>query len=269
MFARYLVAYLVPDVEIFGIRAGAIGIGRRPGTGGSPRRGNLAGCQRTTWKARRGNKPLSSALQAVIVCTTTPEAKGRALHTIPTPQQLNTRTISTHLPAKPNFLIPLHIIRYTGHYPIHRTSPDTPDIIRYIGHYLIHRTLSDTPDTIRYIGSLASFLASATKYVRSTLFWDMTQSTLELPYRRFETTYRSHLQAPRRDRQVVPNRLQATATIRCVISQENAYLTTSRLSNIFNTASTKTAMQTPAMGPSIPTERTTGQYGIQQTTYPD
>ena len=62
MFARYLVAYLVPDVEIFGIRAGAIGIGRRPGTGGSPRRGNLAGYQRTTCKEKRSNRPLVSAL---------------------------------------------------------------------------------------------------------------------------------------------------------------------------------------------------------------
>ena len=136
MFERYLVAYLVPDVEIFGIRAGAIGIGRRPGTGGSPRRGNLAGCQRTTCKARGGNRPLASALQH-----RKQKVGHRSQH-----QRPNTSTLIQfrHICPPNHILTPLHI-----HHPINRTSFDKPDIIRYIGHYSIHPKSSDKPDIIR------------------------------------------------------------------------------------------------------------------------
>jgi len=33
--------------------------------------------------------------------------------------------------------------------------------------------------------------------MKSALFWDITQHRVEIPYRRFGTTYRSHLQGSR------------------------------------------------------------------------
>jgi hypothetical protein len=50
---------------------------------------------------------------------------------------------------------------------------------------------------IKYVQSqrvLASFQAVVATYMRSTLFWDIVQRILVLPYRRFGTTYRFHLQ---------------------------------------------------------------------------
>jgi len=38
--------------------------------------------------------------------------------------------------------------------------------------------------------------ASAVVQTRPSLFWDLTQWRLALSYRRFGTTYRSHLQGP-------------------------------------------------------------------------
>jgi hypothetical protein len=36
--------------------------------------------------------------------------------------------------------------------------------------------------------------ATAAVYMKSSFFWDVTQGTLVISYRRFGTTYRSHLQ---------------------------------------------------------------------------
>jgi len=36
--------------------------------------------------------------------------------------------------------------------------------------------------------------ASAAKQIRVTVFWTITQGTVVIPYRRFGTNYRSHLQ---------------------------------------------------------------------------
>jgi hypothetical protein len=40
--------------------------------------------------------------------------------------------------------------------------------------------------------------------LRSALFWDVAQRTVVIPYRRFGTTYRSHLQGPRNPRFLGP-----------------------------------------------------------------
>jgi len=46
----------------------------------------------------------------------------------------------------------------------------------------------------------AWFHASAAKYLKSALFWDITQYRVVIPYRLFGTTYRSHLQVSRNPR---------------------------------------------------------------------
>ena len=43
----------------------------------------------------------------------------------------------------------------------------------------------------------ACFQTSAASYIRTALFWTITQRVVVIPYRRFGTTYRSHLQASR------------------------------------------------------------------------
>jgi hypothetical protein len=42
-----------------------------------------------------------------------------------------------------------------------------------------------------------SFQASAAMLMKYALFWDIAQSRVAIPYRRFGTTYRSHLQGSR------------------------------------------------------------------------
>lgn len=54
------------NVEVLRIRAGAVGVGRRPGTRGSPRRGNGVGCShRTACKneKEKTNKKLEKQFQ--------------------------------------------------------------------------------------------------------------------------------------------------------------------------------------------------------------
>jgi hypothetical protein len=65
-------------------------------------------------------------------------------------------------------------------------------------------------------------------FMRSAFFWDFTQRRMVVPYRRFETTYRSRLQGPSRprllgildpwkwDRYVVPKRRYGTSFLRCI-----------------------------------------------------
>ena len=43
----------------------------------------------------------------------------------------------------------------------------------------------------------ARLQASATNKMRSALFWDVMQHMMVIPYRRFGTTYQSHLQGSR------------------------------------------------------------------------
>ena len=62
----------------------------------------------------------------------------------------------------------------------------------------------------------------------SALFWDITRRRVLIAYRRFETTYWSHLQRSRIiwrwDRYVVPKRRWTITTRRRVISQKSAHL---------------------------------------------
>jgi len=46
----------------------------------------------------------------------------------------------------------------------------------------------------------ASFQASVAKWMRSSLFWDITQGTVVINYRRFGTIYPFHLQGSRNPR---------------------------------------------------------------------
>jgi hypothetical protein len=59
------------------------------------------------------------------------------------------------------------------------------------------------------------FLASATKKIMTVLLWVITQRVMVICYRRFGTTYRSHLQG---------TRLLEISKIRCVTIQKNAVL---------------------------------------------
>ena len=45
---------------------------------------------------------------------------------------------------------------------------------------------------------ITRFQASAAKYMRTALFWAVTKREVVIPYRRFGTAYRSHLQGSRR-----------------------------------------------------------------------
>ena len=67
---------------------------------------------------------------------------------------------------------------------------------------------------------------------RTALFWAITQQAVVIPYRRFGTTYLSHLQGSRiwilgpwkRDLLVVPKHRYGITTTRYVIGQKNAVL---------------------------------------------
>jgi Na+/melibiose symporter-like transporter len=78
---------------------------------------------------------------------------------------------------------------------------------------------------------------------RSALFWAVTQRVVEIYYRRFRTTYRSHHQGKkalesyrshlpwsiipdhwRQDRYIVPKRRQEITTTLCVITQKSEVL---------------------------------------------
>ena len=69
--------------------------------------------------------------------------------------------------------------------------------------------------------------------MRSPLFWDVTQHTQPIIYRRFETTYRSHLlellEPWRCDRQVVPKRRYQATNQGCVTSQKGKDLKKSKM----------------------------------------
>jgi hypothetical protein len=84
------------------------------------------------------------------------------------------------------------------------------------------------------------FQASTAMYMRSALFWDVTERRVVVMYRRFGTSYWSrnprstkHLLGLfdpwRWDRYVVPKRRYITTTQRCVISQKSADLSSLKL----------------------------------------
>ena len=65
-------------------------------------------------------------------------------------------------------------------------------------------------------------------YLRTVLFWVITQRVVVISYKRFVTTCRSHLQSSRIlepsgwDRYIVPKRRQEITTTRCVMTQKRA-----------------------------------------------
>jgi hypothetical protein len=64
--------------------------------------------------------------------------------------------------------------------------------------------------------------------MRNALLWVSTQRVVVISYRRFGTTYRSHLQG---------SRVQTITTIRCVITQKDAVL--NKGENIYSPVVTK------------------------------
>ena len=78
----------------------------------------------------------------------------------------------------------------------------------------------------------ARFQTSATKYMRTALFWATTQREVVIPHRRFGTTYRSHLRGPiiqildpwKLDRKFVPKRRWGITTKGNVTAQKRAIL---------------------------------------------
>jgi hypothetical protein len=87
---------------------------------------------------------------------------------------------------------------------------------------------------------VTSFQASIAVYMRSSLFWDVTQRTLVVSYRRFGTIYRSYIQGSSRRTAWLLNRVPTAWTLsigigfpetsvptnlRCVTSPKSGELT--------------------------------------------
>ena len=72
---------------------------------------------------------------------------------------------------------------------------------------------------------MAWFQTLAAMYMRSALFWHITQRRVLIPYRRLGTNYRSLRQGSRKwDPLLLLKRRYVTTTLRRVISQKNADL---------------------------------------------
>ena len=82
-----------------------------------------------------------------------------------------------------------------------------------------------TMNFLRFICWLMSKVSSSVKKLRikSAILWGVTQGTMVIPYWRFGTTYRSHLQVSRRWAwYVFPKRRYEINSVRCVITQKVA-----------------------------------------------
>jgi len=94
---------------------------------------------------------------------------------------------------------------------INRTEPNGNSVYRLLQHlknlkfgHTVYPLLSydfhNNDHSAKNTGSLwsgDSLQASTAKQMRSAIFWNVTQRMLVFPYRRFGTTYWSHLQRPR------------------------------------------------------------------------
>jgi hypothetical protein len=84
--------------------------------------------------------------------------------------------------------------------------------------------------TIISFSCLAWFLAPATVYMRSTLFWEVTWRRLVVIYRNFEKTYRSHCQGSSPSGLLMKGQIvfrQVTSHLRCLIYQKGKDITSS------------------------------------------
>ena len=74
--------------------------------------------------------------------------------------------------------------------------PSSANSVSWIIVHLVYVAKRRSPLTqsATLMDHFAWFQASAAKYIRSALSWDITQRIVVIPYRRFGTTYRSHLQ---------------------------------------------------------------------------
>ena len=76
-----------------------------------------------------------------------------------------------------------------------------------------------------YTQSYSRFQASTTKYMKTALFWAITQREVVISHRRFGTTCRSHLQGPRRwGRYAVPKRRWQITATHCIMTQKSVVL---------------------------------------------
>jgi len=92
---------------------------------------------------------------------------------------------------------------YARRFPVHLVRRWVIINVQFVGGYITFCIRRGLWILNTECDGLPWFQASAAKWKRTSPFWDITQRVLVIPYRRFGTTYPSHLQGSRMKKKTV------------------------------------------------------------------